>query len=86
MNHVQRIENLEHNAEACRKQTEEYYEAIETHFDVKDVNVDVDVRMIHEGKLLSLDMEHKEFIGEKTHGIEEKYLKYADEVIHCGDE
>ena len=36
---------------------EAYDETIETHFYFKDSNVDVDGRMIQEGKLFSLDIE-----------------------------
>ena len=60
----------------------EYNEAIETRFDVKYANLDVDGRMIQERKLLGFYMEDEEFISEYTHVIEGKYLNRTDGVLH----
>ena len=54
---VLRLTNLEQNIESHRKKTEEYYEAIETFFDVKYSNADVYGIIIQEIKLLNIDME-----------------------------
>lgn len=43
--------------------------------------MDVDVRMIQEGNLLSLYMEDEEFISEYTHVIYDKDLNHTDEVF-----
>ena len=53
---VQRLINLEHNTEARRKKMEAYDETIETCFYVKYAYVDVDGRIIQEGKLFNIDM------------------------------
>ena len=56
----------------------EYNEAVETRFDVKYANLDVDGRMIQERKLLGFYMEDEEFISEYTCLVEEKDLNHAD--------
>ena len=57
MCHCTEAQKFEHNIEACRKWMGEYNEAIETRFDVKYANLDVDGRMIQERKLLGFYME-----------------------------
>ena len=61
---------------------EEYYEPIETCFDVKYSNVDVYGIISQELELLNIYMEYKKFISEHTHVIEEEYSNHTDEVIH----
>ena len=63
-----------------------YDEDIENRFDLKYFNVDVDGRIIYEGKLLSIDMEYEQFIREYTRVIEDRYLKHSDELLHYENE
>ena len=82
---VQWLINLEQNIESWKSCMEAYNEEIETRFDVKDSNVDVDGRMIHGEKLLILDKEDEEFISKCTCVIEDEYLNHTDEVL-CYDD
>ena len=61
---------------------EEYYEPIETRFDVKYSNVDVYGIISQELELLNIYTEYEKFISEYTHAIEEEDLNHTDEVLH----